>query len=76
MTPEEFAEKMRDLYTKPYEAFRTHKKADMIIINLLEELGYKEGANIYKEAYKTYDWPSLKSWYKLVVDPEDGEENE
>lgn len=48
-----FANEMRRLYKmdNPEEA---HYKADVLMCELLTELGYSEGVEIFKEMYKWY----------------------
>lgn len=59
MTPEQFAEKMRDLYNDSYNrkamgVVEAHEKADALMCELLRSLGYGEGVEIFEAADKWY----------------------
>ena len=51
-TPEEFAEKMRELHVFDIEG--RHKEADQIMCELLEYFGYQEGVEIFRKMDKWY----------------------
>ena len=55
-TPEEFKKKMEEIYCTPdgYDAEGAHADADKLMCNLLMELGYVDGALIFKTAEKWY----------------------
>ena len=57
ITPEEFANKMSEYANAkfPYHSEDFHKDADMLMCNLLSELGYSKGADIFKNMSKWYD---------------------
>lgn len=55
MTPKEFEDKLKRLlkrYTNNPEQF--HVKADRLIVALLKQLGYKDGAKVFEAANKWY----------------------
>jgi hypothetical protein len=59
MTPEEFAEKLRAIYSYrnsigAEEPERTHEEADCLIIELLKAIGYSEGAQLFEESERWY----------------------
>jgi hypothetical protein len=58
MTPQEFAEKMRDLLNKVEEDVRNvencHYEADELLGTVLSELGYDEGIRIFDSMEKWY----------------------
>jgi hypothetical protein len=60
MTPEEFADKMREefpvngLGMAVYDKEGAHAQADDIMCDLLESLGYAEGVEIFRRAEKWY----------------------
>ena len=58
-TPDEFAQTMRDIFVKDEYGYykdkeKAHYEADKLIIMLLNELGYSEGAWVFDEADKWY----------------------
>lgn len=55
MTPEQFATKMREIFTT-YEddVEAAHSRADRLMCELLTGLGYGEGAAIFDDADKWY----------------------
>lgn len=62
MTPEEFAEKMRELagdpddngYYWPGDPEAAHHDMDDLMCEVLESLGYGEGVEIFRNTYKWY----------------------
>ena len=55
MTPVEFTKAVEELtveYKNDPEAF--HSVADDLMLAILDELGYREGCNIYKKTTKWY----------------------
>ena len=55
MTPEEFTNKMRELYDKPYiDVEIEHAEANDMMCDILRELGYGEGVAIFEGAVKWY----------------------
>lgn len=60
MTPKEFADKMREEFpinefgNAAYDKEAAHAYADDIMCNLLEDLGYAEGVEIFRRAEKWY----------------------
>jgi hypothetical protein len=55
MTPEEF-EKEMDRITDSNDKESAHKEADSLIVKLLRELGYENGADLYAEATEHFWW--------------------
>lgn len=56
MTPEEFKNEMLKIYpaNDVYDPERAHIDADDLIIKVLTELGYDEGARIFDKKEKWY----------------------
>lgn len=55
MTPEEFKNKMQEIYDKSYGGGEEgHIMADMLLCEVLTQLGYKEGIDIFN---------SMEVWY-------------
>ena len=58
MTPEEFRDKMIEIFKEPWKRSLTtedtHEEADNLIIELLKELGYGEGAAVFEGEDKWY----------------------
>ena len=56
MTPKEFAKKMEELERSenPIDIEIRHMEADKIMIMILTDLGYGEGAKIFENMYKWY----------------------
>ena len=55
MTPKEFATKMQSIVIGG-DVEITHGNADDLVYELLIQLGYAEGAEIYKDACDTRFW--------------------
>lgn len=53
MTPEEFAKEMQDAYCK-YDKERSHIKMDRLMADLLRQLGYGEGIDVFENTDKWY----------------------
>jgi len=57
MTPKQFEEKMKEIY-KPdeegYDKEGCHIEADTLMQNILKNLGYKKGVEIFEKADKWY----------------------
>ena len=53
MTPEEFKQKMLDIFEIGYEE-TMHEKADGLMCELLTELGYKDGVEVFYNMDKWY----------------------
>lgn len=59
MNPEEFAEKMKELSERKSEYSSidveiNHADMDELMCKVLEELGYGEGVEIFRNTYKWY----------------------
>ena len=55
MTPEDFKKKMGDLFPHTgYDEEGAHGDADDLMLDLLRQLGYGEGADIFDDASKWY----------------------
>lgn len=55
MTPEEFKNKMQEIYDKSYGGGEEgHMMADVLLCEVLMQLGYKEGIDIFN---------SMEVWY-------------
>ena len=55
MTPEQFKSKMGDIFpVAGYDEEGAHSMADDVILDLLRQLGYGEGADIFDDANKWY----------------------
>lgn len=52
MTPEEFEIKMKELQKNDTET--SHRRMDGLMCELLEELGYEDGIQIFYDTYKWY----------------------
>lgn len=52
MTPEEFEQKMRELVTGDIEV--DHLKMDELMCELLKQLGYEKGVEIFEETGRWY----------------------
>lgn len=53
-TPDEMAEKMRELF-KSLDKVVAHVNADALMIEILEVLGYPEAMQIFRDADKWYE---------------------
>lgn len=53
MTPEEFEREMREVFVG-HDPENEHEKADKLICNLLESLGYDDGVKVFKSATRWY----------------------
>lgn len=53
MTPEEFEQEMREVFAG-HDPEDEHDKADKLICNLLESLGYGAGVKVFKNATTWY----------------------
>lgn len=53
ISPGEFAEIMRSI-DKVLDQERAHIEADELMCDLLSELGYSEGVEVFKDMYKWY----------------------
>lgn len=53
MTPEDFKERMEEI-AKSGGGEEPHIEADQLIIELLSQIGYKEGAEIFSKMTKWY----------------------
>ena len=53
MTPEQFAKRMREI-AKETDTEDRHINADNLMCDLLKELGYGEGVDIFEDMYKWY----------------------
>lgn len=53
MTPEQFAERMREIAEETYTEDR-HINADNLMCDLLRGLGYGEGVDTFERMYKWY----------------------
>jgi 5'-deoxynucleotidase YfbR-like HD superfamily hydrolase len=53
MTPEEFAEKMKEIEIS-FDPEKAHSKADDLLCAVLRELGYEDGIKIFEEMEKWY----------------------
>lgn len=55
MSPEEFTKEMRECFpAEGYDEEGAHSAADHIMCDLLRELGYNEGVEIFEKADKWY----------------------
>ena len=54
MDPDEFAEKMREIFEEDGDPEASHATADRVIVDLLVDLGYHEGARVFLDATKYY----------------------
>ncbi|WNF07463.1 hypothetical protein [Brevibacillus borstelensis] len=56
MTPEQFVEKMREIFPADgdYDEEDAHIEADTLMLDVLTELGYGDGAKIFRNAPKWY----------------------
>jgi hypothetical protein len=63
LTPDEFAERMAEIYPQPeakenqprkYDAEIAHEEADKLMIEMLCSLGYGEGCDMFWNATKWY----------------------
>ena len=58
MTPEEFCEKMKefagDEFTGDYDTECAHINADDLMCDILEQLGYKDGVEVFKNMPRWY----------------------
>ncbi len=54
MTPEEFLQKLQELYGEGQDPERFHGEADDLIVELLKQLGYGEGAEFFDKCEKWY----------------------
>ena len=54
MTPEEFLNKMKQIYSGNWDEETAHADADDLMIELLCQLGYGDGANFFDKQPKWY----------------------
>lgn len=57
MTPEEFAAKMREIYDAPHDDVdreQAHQDADGLMMQVLKELGFGDGVEVFGNAEKWY----------------------
>lgn len=58
MTPEEFRDKMRAIFAEDKDSYpdleASHANADGLMCELLRQLGYGEGVEIFEKADKWY----------------------
>lgn len=55
MTANEFTEKMKEaLKDKYYPVIKGHERADELMCQVLEELGFEEGIKLFRETDKFY----------------------
>lgn len=54
ISPKEFEDKMKDLYTEGYDIECAHGDADELMCEVLESLGYTTGVKIFNDACKYY----------------------
>jgi len=54
MEPEEFKKRMSEINSHDNDEETDHKKADMLMCEVLESLGYGEGVEIFKNMPKYY----------------------
>ena len=54
MTPQEFANKMQEIFENNYDPEGNHCNADDLLCAVLIALGYGEGIGIFKKADKWY----------------------
>ncbi len=54
MTPEEFAKKVREAFSGPGDAENWHAEADYVMCELLRQLGYGKGVDIFEAGQKWY----------------------
>ena len=56
MTPHEFHERMREIFPDDgYDPSAAHEVADRLLVDVLIDLGYQEGARVYLDADRDYD---------------------
>lgn len=57
MTPEQFAEKMREIHADPEGLGppTTHGQSDDLMCQVLRELGYGEGVDIFEQSKRWYE---------------------
>ena len=56
MTPQEFSERMREIFPpEGYDPSGAHEVADRLMVDVLIDLGYQEGARVYLDADRYYD---------------------
>ena len=54
--PHEFHERMREIIPADgYEPSAAHEVADRLLVDVLIDLGYQEGARVYLDADRYYD---------------------
>jgi hypothetical protein len=54
MTPEKFAERMREIAKEDRHFDASHSAADNLMCEILAELGYEEGVDIFLDMDKWY----------------------
>lgn len=55
MTPEEFTDKMKNIYKQYYDDPEIgHERMDRCMAELLRDLGYGDGIDIFDKQYKWY----------------------
>lgn len=54
MNPDEFLERMEEIFAPFADAETSHMEADDLMCELLETLGYDEGVEVFREAHKYY----------------------
>ena len=54
MTPEEFRDKMQEIFGDRYDTEDAHLEADDLMCKVLTDLGYGEGVEIFTKAEKWY----------------------
>jgi hypothetical protein len=54
MTPEQFKQEMQNIVDEDECIEETHRLMDYLLCDVLENLGYSEGVQIFKQTYKWY----------------------
>lgn len=54
MTPEEFAQKMKQIFKKGYDEEVAHVEADDLMGEVLSSLGYEDGIKVFTSNEKWY----------------------
>jgi len=54
MTPEEFERRMSRIFANDDDTEANHIKADALLCEVLMQLGYENGVNIFESAHKWY----------------------
>ena len=55
MTPQEFAERMREIFPDEYDHSAAHEVADRLMVDTLSDLGYHVGVGVFIDANIYYD---------------------